>query len=164
MKFKDFLKASKCVTDSGKWVTGKPNKKLLELSKGKFSLGSQWTWRKIVLEASGHTFHIAVAFHAAKQEYVAHLAVVSGHDCLVLASIENHGTHPGWHLHVNCQGEGGTNVGRLRYPAQSRIPGGSKPHRERRIPIAEASALAPLEEFFCVDMTTNDGMSRKLPW
>lgn len=160
MKFKAFLLAEKTIVDAGKWVSGKPNKKLLDLSKGKLSLGSQWTWRKIVLEVDGRTFHVIVAFHEGKEEYFAHLAVPVGDDNLVLATVENHGTHPGWHLHVNCGGEAGPNIiGRLRYPGQRRIPRGNGNHRIRRLPISRAAALEPVAVFFRLDLTsTNESL------
>lgn len=110
-----------------------------------------------MLEVEKRSFHIVIAFHEGKENYVAHLLYPVGNDSLVLATVEYHGTHPGWHLHVNCDGEGGDNVGRLRYPAQRRIPNGKLGHRARKLPIIQAAALEPVIEFFRVDMTDGNG-------
>jgi hypothetical protein len=164
MRLRDFLRAPKRVTDVGKWTSGKAAKKLLELSKGSLSLGAQWTWRRIVLECEGREYVVVIALHEAKQNYCAHLAAAGANarDTLVLASIENHGTHPGWHVHANCSGEGGANVGRLRYPAQIRLPAKGSKHRLRAMRIREDEALKPVLEFFRLDTVTDDNNTQSL--
>ena len=149
MEFKKFLKAEKTVIDQGKWITGKPHKKLLELSKGKLSIGSQWIVRKIEIKIKEQCFQIIICIHEAKENYVAHLASKIGNDNLVIASLENHGTHPGWHLHVNCDGSGGyNNIGRIHYPSQRRIPHGKGFHRKRSLPIKQSAGLEAVTTFF----------------
>ena len=112
-----------------------------------------------MLEVEKRSFSIVIAFHEGKELYAAHLVQPVGHDdSLVLASLEYHGTHPGWHLHVNCSGDSSkNNVGRLRYPAQRRIPDGKKIHRDRKIPITQVAALEPVIVFFRVDMSSSNG-------
>lgn len=110
-----------------------------------------------MLEVEKRTFHIVIAFHEGKENYAAHLVHPLEEDNLVLATIEYHGTHPGWHLHVNCDGDGDGNVGRLRYPAQHRIPNGKSAHRERKLPISQAAALEPVIKFFRVGMSDDNG-------
>lgn len=110
-----------------------------------------------MLDVGGRTFYVVITFHEGKQEYAAHLVRPVANDSLVLASIENHGTHPGWHLHVNCGGDGGGNVGRMRYPSQNRIPGGKGVHRHRKMPITQEAALEPVMVFYRVNMSGTDG-------
>lgn len=120
-----------------------------------------------MLEVEKRTFHVVIAFREDKQEYCAHLVYPTGADSFVLASIESHGSHPGWHLHVNCDGAGGGgNVGRIRYQAQKRLPHAKSPHRDRRIPVTQAAALEPVIVFFRIDMLggTADGNGSLSLW
>ena len=158
MKFKEFLRAPKVITDSGRWSSGSSAKKVLALSRGKLNLGAQWTWRRISIAAKNHNFLVVVAFHEAKQNYHAYLALIGKEDSLVLASIQNHSTHPGWHLHVNCDGDVTGNWGRLDYPAMKRLPDGKSMHRARKYRISELEAMQPVLDFFGLD-NFDDGSS-----
>lgn len=154
MKFKEFLTEEKVVTSTGQWASGKAAKKLLELSKGKaLSLTAQWMCRKISLSVGGDSFHVVVAVHEMKENFNAWLVREVGKDLLVLATLENHGTHPGWHLHVNCDGGSSGNVGKWRYPAMKRLPDGKSRHRDRNLPVSQLAALEAVSRFFWIDMT-----------
>lgn len=43
---------------------------------------------------------LLVAFHAGKEEYLAWLAIDTGTDLGLIARLEHHASHLGWHLHL----------------------------------------------------------------
>jgi hypothetical protein len=65
-----------------------------------FSLGSGWRWRVISLEAGGRRFRLLVAYEASKDQYRAWLGLEVGTDQALLARLEYHPSHRGWHCHL----------------------------------------------------------------
>jgi len=91
------------------------------VSKGhSFRVRSSYNWRIVTFECLGNQFRLLVFYRNDKQEYEAWLGMVDGSDTKVLARLEFHATHPGWHLHTNCEtndtpsGRIGGNVHRSR--------------------------------------------------
>jgi len=94
-------RVTKTITFSSAWQTGKMPKSAFPLSKNNsFRLGRGWEWCVHVLEARSVEYRLLVAFHPGKSEYLAWLTVVTGNDQGVLARLEFHRSHLGWHVHL----------------------------------------------------------------
>ena len=94
------IRTEKVIADSGAWKQGKMPASAFPLSKSaSYRLTGQWHWRVVRLSAAGRTFRLLVAFDGAKRQYQAWLGVEFGHDQALIARIEFHASHHGWHCH-----------------------------------------------------------------
>lgn len=91
----------KTVTASGGWKSGKMSKSEFPLSKNNsFRLGSGWDWCVHELESALTPMRLLIAYHAGKHEYLAWLAITSPTDQGLIARLEYHASHLGWHVHL----------------------------------------------------------------
>lgn len=65
-----------------------------------FRLGTGWDWCVHTLDCEGQAMRLLIAFHAGKQEYLAWLAIDTGTDLGLIARLEHHASHLGWHVHL----------------------------------------------------------------
>jgi hypothetical protein len=68
-----------------------------------YQLGSTWEWCVWRLSCdTGCEYRLLVAFDPSKQQYRAWLGMQSGSDQALLARLEYHPSHKGWHCHIKC--------------------------------------------------------------
>ena len=92
----------KTALEFGRWETGKMSRSAFPMSKARakaYRLGSAWTWRVIKFDADGSQYRILVAYRTDKEQFMATLAVEDAGDMRIVASLEYHPTHGGWHIH-----------------------------------------------------------------
>ena len=165
MLLKDFVRAHKTVTGLGAWtdkrMTKNPSKFPLWRPKGT-KLGSAWRWRVVefsVLDVTSalRTGRMLVAYRLDKQEFLSYVGVdeLTGNGTLVIACLEFHGTHAGWHLHAACASHDRGCVGRVRHAAMRRLPGGGRHHRQTTFVIDDDAALRRAAETFNFDELTS---------
>ena len=65
-----------------------------------FRLGTGWDWCVHVVDCAGQAMRLLIAFNAGKQEYLAWLAIDTGNDLGLIARLEYHASHLGWHVHL----------------------------------------------------------------
>jgi hypothetical protein len=95
------IRERKTLVESGKWHGGKMPQTAFPLSKSHtYYLGSGWRWTVVKVAASNRAFRLLVAYEPAKAQYQAWLALEAGSDQALLARLEYHPTHRGWHCHV----------------------------------------------------------------
>lgn len=105
----------------------------------RFGIGFRWCVVQVSADGEDHT--ILIAFHAMKRNFHALLFSHRGSDSLLLARLENHGTHPGTHLHACCKDVDRTAFCRTSYPELLRIPEAHSPHRKDDFPAGDDDAL-----------------------
>jgi hypothetical protein len=104
--------------------------------------------RVVRFRALDTAFRLLIAYHAAKEQYRAVLAIEHDRDMTVIAQHEFHGTHPGWHLLASCNSDG-TPRGVMRFPGQRRMPRSRAVHRNTTFGIkTDYQALAKAVRFF----------------
>lgn len=114
-----------------------------------FRLGSAYRWRVIRFESLDLSFWLLIAFHEKKEQYKATLALEHERDLSVLASLEFHGSHPGWHLHASCGDAEEVPKGVMRGPWQNRYPRARRFHRQMDFDISgDGKALHRASAFF----------------
>lgn len=94
--------ATKTSINWGKWEKGKMSKSTFPLSKARtkfYRLGNAFTWRKITFCAKGYQYRLLVAYRTDKEQFSAMLGMDDAGDTKVVARLEFHGTHGGWHMH-----------------------------------------------------------------
>lgn len=128
MGVRAFLQKSKVIVDAGTWQTGKMKKNALPLSKNRsFRLGLAWQYRVLRLTIDSQPCRILLALNEPKQNAFILLGIEEQSDTRIIACLEHHSTHPGWHIHTDCDMSKGFS-GRLRWPGMTRIPGKGKKH------------------------------------
>jgi hypothetical protein len=95
------IRERKRIVETGEWTHGKMPRTAFPLSKShSFALGSAWSWAVWRLAADGRHYKVLVALEPGKQQYQAWLGFESGADQALLARLEYHPSHRGWHCHV----------------------------------------------------------------
>jgi len=112
MQIQRFLLSSKTITKAGDWRSGadgnandrRMTKRSFPLdNKRGYILGNQWWWRVDELDCGGVTGRLLVAYRQDKPNYQAWLSIErSPGSHTVVACLEYHGDHPGWHIHSKC--------------------------------------------------------------
>lgn len=151
MQLKGVLAAKKTIVSWGTWEHGKKMpRNAFPMSKSRsYRVPSTWTgWRVVIFEALGEQFRLLVAFDTGKEEYRAWLGQVKGDDTLMLARLEYHGSHPGWHCHTNCEHSNSLTAGRVVGFGDRRLPKARNFHRDKKFDITEANALGRAIGFF----------------
>lgn len=123
MRLKDIIRAKKTNIHWGDWKSGvKMLRTQFPMSKGSFSVRSVYNWNISTFECLGKSFRLLVFYRADKQEYGAWLGMEDDKDMKVIARLEFHASHPGWHMHTNCEtdqtpsGRSGGSIYQFRIP------------------------------------------------
>lgn len=144
--------ANKVVSDWGKWQAGGMTSAAFPLSRRRgraYRVGSAYKWRVIQFSALGETCRLLILYNATKEQYGATLAVERGRDMIVVASLEFHGTHPGWHMHGGCGDVDALPLGSMRGGSRKRFPRSRTAHRRHDFGINnEGMALDIAAKFF----------------
>jgi hypothetical protein len=163
MKPKEVLQAPKVVTKAGDWkvITGKATAmgKAFPIARDfTLRLGRNWHWRVDQVEAGAIRYRLLTAYHGDTQEYRAWLAMPRGDSHVIVAQLEFHGTHPGWHCHIACCDLEDVEPGRGHPRSARRFPGGNSRHRRQDFNMSDSAALAKAFEFFNVTGTPDGSL------
>lgn len=108
---------------------------------GAYRLSSKFTWRVVKFSISEDQFRLLVAFRNDICSYEAVLGKIEGKDTKVLASYEFHGSHPGWHVHANCDSIDEISLGFRKSGREFRLPSARSQHRRNEFDVNEGNAL-----------------------
>lgn len=141
MQARQFASAKKTITQAGTWrcgatdSKGKMGKEAFPLSKGRsFMLGNQWHWRVDHWTTGAASGRLLIAYHLGKGNYLAMISLERGpKEYAVIACLEFHGDHDGWHVHSGSApiNEFAVNCTRQRILGIRKPPKGGY-HRPRR--------------------------------
>jgi hypothetical protein len=127
VKLRSLIYAAKTVIDKGAWRSNtKMPKSAFPLSKSGLKITAKYSWCVLRFGALGEHFRVLIYHRLDLEQYHALLAREHHGDMLVMARLEFHGTHPGWHCHSACDSAGKVS-GRTGTP-------------DRRIPLKSGSA------------------------
>jgi hypothetical protein len=150
MLLKEIIRAEKVVTDWGKWQSGKMPRTAFPLSMSRqnfYRLGS-FRWRVVRFASLASAFRLLIALHEAKEQFRALLGVEVGADTRFVASLEFHGTHPGWHAVLSCDLIENAPIGIKTGPWQRRLPRARHAHRRTTFGVTEKTATEKAGRFF----------------
>ena len=96
------IRFEKRLTKVGEWHSGKKMPRTaFPLSRThSYILGSSFDWCVCEAACGQYEYRILVGFDAMKAQYRGWLGVVFGHDQVLIARLEYHPSHRGWHCHV----------------------------------------------------------------
>lgn len=164
MRLKDVGCAEKTVTDWGRWQSGKMPRSAFPLSMSRqnfYRLGA-YRWKVVRFGALGETFRLLIALHEPKEQFRAMLGMDVGSDTRFIASIEFHGTHPGWHALLACDPVDTLPIGIKTGPWQTRVPAARSHHRRTAFAITERTATAKAGSFFGLVAEDSSGDQREM--
>lgn len=94
------LRTPKLFVEATPWHNGAISHAAFPLShKSKIRLGKSWNWSVHKLEDGQRLYRLLVAFEPSKNQYWAWLGVAFDNDQAVIARVELHASHDGWHCH-----------------------------------------------------------------
>lgn len=164
MKLKEAIRADKRVTsDSGWHRQQKMPRTRFPLSRSNsYMIPASWdAWRVVEFTARRREFRLLIAFDVSREEYRAWLGIVRGQDTVLLARLEFHGSHAGWHCHANCDDPANRRSGIVKGLGDRRYPRVRSFHRRTQFGISEVNALAFAYRFFHIKPSAtrpSDGM------
>ena len=107
MLLREIIRARKVISAAGSWQTGTMPRAAFPLSKSKgkaYRLGNR-RWRAVSFSANGVLCRLMVTYNYNLGQYQAMLGVDDGGDTKLLARLERHPTHDGWHMHLTCDSD-----------------------------------------------------------
>jgi hypothetical protein len=170
----EFIRSDKSILFLGAWGEDKIRTKDFPLSRGKgktFPLTRRYRWRVSILQACSRKFRLMVAYHTQLPEFLAVLAEDLSGDSRVLARLEFHQSHDGWHLHPFCDDSDLATAGIVKPLGTIRLPKQGANHRNRTLlgsgdKMNDACADKIVADFFRIpDTDAPDLFSVEcLPW
>ena len=138
MRIKDIIRAKKTNIRWGDWSSGvKMPRTQFPLSKGSsFRVRSGYNWNVSTFECLNQSFRLLVFYRMDKQEYGAWLGLIDGKDTKVIARLEFHAFHGGWHMHTNCETDDSP-IGRTGGNSYMRIPKSHDQDRRSDFDVAD---------------------------
>lgn len=123
---------------------------LSRVRSGGYRLGNR-VWRVVDFRAADLECKILIHFSYVLQDYCAHLGVFKSDDLQVLAQLEHHPPHDGWHVHIACDDLANVPAGMRRGPWLRKLKRG--PTYDQRHPFAftEQQALERAARFYRFD-------------
>jgi hypothetical protein len=100
MKALAALRTKKVLVEPGAWHSGNVTKAEFPLAHvTKLKLSKAWHWCVHKVQDDEREYRVLVAFEPMKSQYWAWLGVTYGSDQAVIARVEFHASHDGWHCH-----------------------------------------------------------------
>jgi hypothetical protein len=172
MNLKEFISGDKLNVHHSPWGDEKLRAKDFPLSKksGKtYPLTRQWRWRVTTLELENRKFRLMATYHKTVPEFMAVLAEDLETDSRIIARLEFHGTHDGWHIHPVCDDFDNVAPGVIRPSGTKRLPAGGKHHRNREIllggrAMSDEHAASIVSSVFRLGDITDLFSPEGLPW
>lgn len=102
MRVYQALRQPKTLAGNVAWHEGKkmPDSAFPLSRSHSYAVGRTWDWCVCDASDADTEYKILIAFDPGREQYRAWLGLVSGHDLAILARLEYHPTHRGWHCHV----------------------------------------------------------------
>lgn len=137
------IRERKTVRDRGQWKSGKMPRTAFPLSKShNFALGSGWRWRVSKAVAGDRCFWLLVAYEQSKAQYRAWLGLESGTDQALLARLEYHPSHRGWHCHIKTGEVAGVGCGVVKHAGARETVKACPPNPALNVSDTNAEAIA----------------------
>lgn len=172
MRLSAIIRAEKSNVSHGRWSEDKTRAKDFPLSKkrGKaYPLTRRWRWRASTLDACEKKFRLLTAYHMLVPEFSAVLAEDLSGDSRIVARLEFHGTHGGWHAHAKCGDVLSVPSGIVKPAGIVRLPKGGAFHRHCEMlrsgkAMSDVAAAAIVADFFRIPDEPDLFSVGDLPW
>jgi hypothetical protein len=160
MLLRHIILAKKVISAPGQWQSGKMPRTAFPLSKSKakaYRLGNR-RWRALSFTADGNLFRLLVSYSYDLGQFQAMLGMDDGGDTKLLARLERHPTHAGWHMHVTCDSDDAP-PGIKAGPWVRCLHGKLQRKYKRDVPQTDAAAFQMAVSVFRLDRTEGGGLT-----
>lgn len=150
MNLKELVRAEKTDITLGDWKKGRIPRGEFPLSKARakdYKFGPAYDWCIIKFKALGGDCRVRVLIREGREIYYATLGLCDDGDTRILASLEFHGTEPGWHVHAKCSDFQAIGPGQNRQDSR-RFPYGGHFHRNNKFGVTKETAKQKAIAFF----------------
>ena len=86
-----------------------------------FRLGIGWDWCVHHVAGKSGEFRLLIAYHRGKSDYLAWLGQIVGNDTAILARLEFHKSHLGWHVHLKAKEVADVSLGVVKQPGEKLV-------------------------------------------
>lgn len=94
------IRVEKAIVKAGHWKDGRMPSNAFPMRRGKgYRLAGSWRWVVHTLEGDGSTYRLLIGYDLAKAQFQSWLGLADGNDSALLARLEFHDSHGGWHCH-----------------------------------------------------------------
>lgn len=145
------LSSTKYIVTAGRWSFGRLRGTSFPLSRSPLRLSPRHRWRVDELVCGEVRLKLLVFYRVDREDFAAWLAIDrAGSHVAVIARLEDHGSHPGLHVHAECLRDVTPPIGRQVYPGLIKVPrvGG-----RRRGGFTDLEALSCAYAFYRVEAT-----------
>jgi hypothetical protein len=153
------VRAPKRILNDGEWKAGVMPRTAFPLSRSgnkAYRLGNR-RWRVVLFEALGLRCRMLIQYHPGLGQYQASWGVEHEGDIKVVAQLEYHPTHGGWHVHACCSDIADVPAGIRRGPWNKLLHGRGTRHR-MAAPTSDDSAFQRAMLVFGVDRRGQGGL------
>lgn len=161
MRVRKLLSAPKLLTqDSGKWSTKDLPPRWCPINAKSRPIRGGWHWRAAKVQGGSDEYVLVAQCHPAKGNWKSFLILDTVTGPAVVARYEDHGSHPGVHVHSHCD-RSGLEVGPTSMDGLARVPAASSWHRRTLAWTQEGFWKASLK-FFRVGSGAPEPMNNDL--
>ena len=118
-----------------------------------YPIRAGWKWKSARLTSNGQTLILLALCNPLRDKWQAVLMVEKSQGVSVVCRFEHHGSHPGLHVHSNCE-RSGMEVGAIGMDNLDRFPQNGRYHR-RDVAWTETTFWEAARRFFRLRL--NDG-------
>jgi hypothetical protein len=137
----------------GSWAQGKMPRSAFPLSRSgnkAYQLGNR-RWRLVTFDMNGSSFRLLINYSATLGQYQAMLGLVDSGGTKIVAQLEKHPTHKGWHIHAACGVLNGVPAGIVRGPWLRHLNRARRTDQADPAAMTDDAAFAVAQRFFRLD-------------
>lgn len=128
MQIRKLVRAAKVQASDSRWKTGDLPPRLCPIYPKSKPHGPSWQWRSVKAISGDAEFWLVATVNVARSNWKCILIAKTENGHSVVARYEDHGSHPGIHVHAHCH-RGGIEEGPTGMNDLIRVPPASAPHR-----------------------------------
>lgn len=132
MRLRKIIAEPKVLVSDTQWRTDDMQHRYSSIFEKTKPIRAGWKWRSVTATGeTGREYVFLTQCNPVKDQWKAWLIyrLPSGHASLI-SRLEDHGTHPGLHVHAHCE-RGGLEEGSASIDSLARIPPPERPHRRK---------------------------------
>jgi hypothetical protein len=153
VRLRTIILSEKEILSPGSWAQGKMPRSVFPLSRSgakAYQLGNR-RWRLVTFDANSSSFRLLINYSAPLGQYQAMLGMIDGGGTKVVAQLEKHPTHKGWHIHAACGVLHGVPAGIVRGPWLRHLNRARRADQADPATMNDEMAFAVARRFFRLD-------------
>ena len=153
MRLRHIILSDKENLSLGSWAQGLLPRSTFPLSRSgnrAYRPGNR-RWRLVTFDTNGCSFRLLINYSAKLGQYQAWLGLIDGGGTKVVAQLEKHPTHKGWHIHAACDVLSDVPTGIIRGPWLRHLDRARRAEEADPAAMTDDTAFAVAQRFFRLD-------------